>query len=322
MQQNLLGYLVGALEPRERQQVEDALAGDVQLRHQLDLMERSLEPVRADRGHYDPPAGLAVRTCQFVFERAEAIPAALSPVMPWERAGSAARWTMSDLAVAAGIFVAASLLFFPAINSSRVHAQLAACQNNLRNLGVALTDFSHRHDGYFPIVPQQGKLSFGGMYAPTLVDQEYVTDPQVFICPADVKFSQQEKSRFHVPTLAQIEAAAGQQLRDVQARMGGSYGFTLGHMDGREYRGTKNLRRENFAVLSDAPHEDGTKTRNHGGCGQNVWMEDGRVVYLTSCRLDDRDDNLFRNVRGEVGPGLHRDDSVITTQAMLVNYAE
>ena len=42
------------------------------------------------------------------------------------------------MVVAAGIFIAASLLFFPAMNQSRFAARLTGCKNNLRQVGLGL----------------------------------------------------------------------------------------------------------------------------------------------------------------------------------------
>src|SRR2546425_88207 len=104
MRNNLIGYLLEALDPAERQTVEEQLGQDPQLREELKLMERSLEPLRGDDGHFDPPAGLAQRTCNYVAtylsEAADAPPANVSR----------SHWTAADFVVAAGIFFAASML--------------------------------------------------------------------------------------------------------------------------------------------------------------------------------------------------------------------
>ena len=42
------------------------------------------------------------------------------------------------MVMAATVLVAAGLLIFPAVQNSRFHAHVAACQDNLRELGGAL----------------------------------------------------------------------------------------------------------------------------------------------------------------------------------------
>jgi hypothetical protein len=94
--------------------------------------------------------------------------------------------------------------------------------------------------------------------------------------------------------------------------MGGSYGYTLGHFAGGQYRHTRHLRRTSFAIMADAPDPCGgcRASGNHGG-GQNVLFEDGRVVYLTSCQPGEGCDDFYHNDDGQVQAGLHPDDAVI-----------
>ena len=73
MHDELIGYLLGALDHVEQQLVEEYLAAVVDARSSLEALRRGLEPLEADDGHLDPPAGLARRTCQHVRIRVESI---------------------------------------------------------------------------------------------------------------------------------------------------------------------------------------------------------------------------------------------------------
>src|SRR5687767_6621687 len=73
--EHLLGYLLGALERTEHEQVEAELESNPALRDELRRLENRLghvgladEPVS-----YDPPPGLAVRTCRLVAVKAEQV---------------------------------------------------------------------------------------------------------------------------------------------------------------------------------------------------------------------------------------------------------
>lgn len=66
MREHLLGYLMGALDASQQSEVEQALESDPQLRRELDLLDQALSPLRADRGVYEPPLGLADRTLDAV----------------------------------------------------------------------------------------------------------------------------------------------------------------------------------------------------------------------------------------------------------------
>jgi hypothetical protein len=60
IQHDLLGYLLDALEPEERELVEMELERDPGLRDQLDTLRRGLLVLRDEA--CEPPAGLAART--------------------------------------------------------------------------------------------------------------------------------------------------------------------------------------------------------------------------------------------------------------------
>lgn len=62
MVDNLLGYLLGALEAEDIEQVSLALQSDPQLQRQLELVRRALEPLEFCRETVDAPPDLAVRT--------------------------------------------------------------------------------------------------------------------------------------------------------------------------------------------------------------------------------------------------------------------
>ena len=66
MREHLLGYLLGALEDDEHQQVRRQLERDPKLRHDLERLKTHSEPLLLERDCHEPPAGLAARTCELV----------------------------------------------------------------------------------------------------------------------------------------------------------------------------------------------------------------------------------------------------------------
>ena len=315
MREDLLGYLLEALEPSQRQSVEQALIHDDRLQRDLHLLRRSLEPLWSDKGHLDPPQGLASRTLEYIAAHTVTTPAGKSPshtpavLAPVTTAPG--RWSMADLVVAAGIFLAASMLLFPALSQSRYSARLAACQNNLRQIGLALTNYSELHNGDFPEVAREGNLAAAGVYATKLQASGLLPDAQLVVCPASELAERAEP--FSVPTVEQLENARGDGLSKLHRVVGGSYGYNLGYVSDGRYFPTKNLRRPRFPILADAPSEQLVRhqSTNHGGCGQNVWCEDGSVMYITGCKSNDSDQDIFANDQGEVAAGLHPEDAVI-----------
>jgi hypothetical protein len=301
MRNQLIGYLVDALEPDEHKLVEAQLSRDPQLRSDLELLARSLQPLVVDREHFDPPAGLAHRTCEFVASQTRVI---LAP------APSQSRWSMADMAVAAGIFLAATMLFFPAVNQSRFAARLLGCQNNLREIGTALTNYSDRHARFFPNIPPQGRLSAAGIYAIKLVEGGYLANPQVIVCPSSPLAD--KLVEFYVPTSNELQTVPGARLIRLHRQMGGSYGYNIGYVSNGRYQPTKNLRRQTFAIMADAPTaEPPYRSLNHGDYGQNVLFEDLHVQYLTTCKAQGCKDDIFVNDNGEVAAGTHLHDAVL-----------
>ncbi len=308
MREHLIGYLLGALEPSEHAAVEAHLERDAELRMDLRLLGCALHPLAVDKEPHQPPRGLAARTCRAVMDRAQVIPLS-------ERLAAPSRWQWQDLTVAAGVLVAASLLFAPAVNQSRFRAQVAGCQNHLRRLGQAMMQYSDAHGGYFPYVPKSGSLAAAGLYGPIMVHGGFLPESQSLLCPG--KTDSGASRKLQVPTVLQIRIASPQQRRKLARRMGGDYGYTFGYTLNGKYFGTRNLGRQDFALLSDAPsgHLPGYQSDNHGGSGQNVLFEDGRVRFLKSCTSCDLDDNFFTNGRGVVGAGIHHNDSAIGASA-------
>ena len=164
LEQQLLGYLVGALDKREEDRVRRRLARDPGLSAILTELEERLEPLRTVPRVHEPPRGLAARTCQRVFAFSQAMAAkksegaasrlparkrymAMSPV-PAPPVTTAA-WGWSDVVVAIGVFLAIAGLLFPAIHRSRVNMRLMACQNNLRQFGLMHAQFDNASPAAF-----------------------------------------------------------------------------------------------------------------------------------------------------------------------------
>jgi hypothetical protein len=319
IQPDLVGYVLEALEPDERQAIELQIQNDPRLQQQVALIRKSME-VLDDGDACEPPAGLAERTCAMIErERDAGRKPHSSPPAHHELAGEplslpVRAWRAVDIAAALACCMALAALVFPLINASRASARITACANNLRELGVALTSYSEQHNGMFPEVPENGNLSAAGVFGPKLVDAGYLRDPRTLICPGSPLA---DRPGFRIPTLDEIRGASGDHLSELQREMGGSYGYALGYREKGAYRPTRNLRREAFAIASDMPAEDlvvGAERQtspNHGWTGHNVLLEGGRVVYLRACHLDGSLDNIFFNDDNKIAAGCNVNDAVI-----------
>jgi hypothetical protein len=312
VREELLGRLLGALDQEEQELIDAQLAHDPELRAELAQLSAQAAPLEAALATQAPPAGLAERTCAFVFSHSKPMPAGLrrrfmSPAVSVPAWISRVAWT--DVGAAICLLAAATLLIFPAIQNSRFHSQVAACQRNLQELGIALARYSETHNGAFPQIPTKGPLAAAGVYAPVLLRDQYLTEAARVVCPGSSLAAQ---GKFHLPSLDELKSAAREKLVNLQLTMGGSYGYGLGYTTNGVYHDALNLHRSNFAVMADAPSliRLDRQSDNHGGRGQNVLFEDGRVQFITTTLINGADD-IYSNNLGQLSAGLNPHDAVI-----------
>lgn len=313
MREQLLGYLLGALDDSEHRQIEERLQRDPQARQELQLLSGGLKPLESVAGHHEPPAGLAQRTCTAVEARRAPV------VLDTSFAHTPRRWALIDVAVAVGVMLTAAAIFFPAVNHARAMARRAGCEDNLRQLGVALVSYSDDNRGEFPSIEARDPLSVAGVYAPKLVSGGRIENDRVFICPASALAEQ--RSTFHVPLVEQLLLAKADQLAQWHRTMGGSYAFSIGYRDAdNRYCPANNRQRADYALLADVPSLDGPSeegpvhiSASHGGCGQNVLLKDCRVLYILTCICTAAgcEDHIYLNARGEIAPGVNPNDAVL-----------
>ena len=315
--EDLLGYLLGALERTEHEQVENELANNPQLRQELAALARWVDGVGLtdEPQHEEPPTGLATRTCQFVTLRQDRDVRIMPPV----GTGSLevrSHFSLADFLVAAAVLVAAISLFFPAVASSRFQANVASCQNRLRQLGIAYGSYSeYQPDRSFPAVQLAENRNTAGVIAPILTDAKFVTDPRLFLCPSSQLAA--DTNGWKVPTLSELDRATGETLARYQENMGGDFGYNMGYLDGGELRPARNEYRTHYAIVADAPSdtEPDRRTTNHDGRGQNVLFEDGHIEFLKTLPGPKVSDDPFHNRNGIVAAGTDPNDAVLGNSA-------
>lgn len=318
MRDELVGYLLDALDEGETRRVEAALADPQRgsaLRDDLDTLRLAIRPLAFDRESIDVPAGLAARTLQFVAaqtatapeRRPTPTPRGFSPVEDGPAGPAGRRWL--DRIIIGATAVAACMLVAPLLLDSIEESRQRRVDRNLQKVSAALQGYAESH-GMYPTPPGSGPLSRAGLYAPTLVAEErLVADDGTLLCP-DTALSR--RGTFRVPTLAELEAAVGTPRFDELVKtMGGDFGYTLGHRDAAGVlQPNRNRRRADHPILADAPDECCEKSSNHPGGVHHVLFEDGRVVRWKEDALH-RDDHLYRNHEGKVAAGVDPEDAVI-----------
>lgn len=324
MREDLLGYLLNALDDAERQRVFESLQNDPQLRQELERLRGQLRPLDATNADFEPPPALAELTCDLVEGYAEEHPLAEPAKRQKRRVGSgrfrsaegengspSGLWSAADTIVMAGVLLAVSLIFFPAIAGSRYRAQITACGENLRDLGIALVGYSEQNQGFFPSIPVNGNQSVAGIFAVLLAEAERLEDPRVVLCPG-ARWGT-SRADFRIPTTAELDQAHGVQLLALQQVMGGDYAYSLGTYSNGYYRPPRNQLRESFALLADAPslHLPGRQSGNHGGRGQSVLFGDLHIEFLETPQYEPLADDVYRNRQGFAEAARDEFDSVV-----------
>ncbi len=157
----------------------------------------------------------------------------MTPPLPFQ---FRCRLNWADVIVASVIFLIAGLLVLPAINGTRFQSRITACKDNLRQVGEALSEYSHKNNDQFPAVPAEGNLSAAGIYAPILTQEGFLAEPDRLLCPDSAQAQQQG---FRIPSLKELRSAVGSELFRIQQKMGGSYGYGLGYFDHGVYQPTR-----------------------------------------------------------------------------------
>ena len=309
--EHLLGYLLGALSPEEHEQVEIEFNRNPLLREEMQRLRACVEHVgfSEERPAYEPPAGLAERTCQFVAASARRVGLRTGRLSGHETERH--RFTWSDFVTVAAVVVAAASLFFPALSFSRFESQIATCQNQLRRIGYAYQGYSDlQPDHSFPGPEAEGPRAAAGIVASMLVSNN-LANSQMFLCPASSRATR--SGAFSVPKVEALDQATGRELVALQKSMGGDFGYNMGFTaDGKLLR-TKNARRDRYVLVGDAPSNSRPRraSANHADRGQNVLFEDGHVHFLRQLPSTPALDDPFHNRDGWVAAGLDRDDAVL-----------
>jgi hypothetical protein len=347
--EQLLGYLLGALDSKECIEVERAIAECPEAAAEFEKLRHSLDTVGLleDPEQVEPPLCLASRTCEFVENQIElyaaetvvmsavaedAIAAAdeiaassarknsrtkvtLSPVSRAEAQGSSFRKV--DFAIACSVIIAGAALCLPLLFTTQLQANISRCQNHLRQLGMALHAYSdYQPDGSFPAVLASGPRSVAGIYAPTLLTNQLIDNPKTFFCPGNPQLAA-HLPEFPIPTLEQVDTAAEPQLERYHRTMGGGYGYSLGYQQDKSLVPPRNSRRASYPLLADAPHDSqpGRLSNNHDRQGQNMLFEDGQVRFIKMSNPGSNEemalDDPYHNRIGLVAAGLDFNDAVI-----------
>ncbi len=307
MDENLIGYLLNALEEPDRREVEVYLRTHPEAAGRLDILRRALVPLASDTAAPEPPAGLYLKTLARVAEvRARPLPKA-PPPSP-RSAGSWRGPRRADLLAAALLIVCLGALTGPLlVKYWHLHGR-QACADNLRQYGKMLQLYSASHDGRLPQVAEEGPHTYAAAFVPMLREAHCAgKDLQPLACTAGGRVSA-------FPSILDVEQARDNDpalFRDRARQLAGNYAYSLGYRENGTLRGL-SVRNGNQPIMADHRPlpEKGTNSPNHGGVGQNVLYVDGTVKWHVAPTVG-VDDDIFLNRKGKIAAGVDCDDSVL-----------
>lgn len=306
LHEELVAYVFGTLDAAAIARIEFLVARDARVRAERDRIAAALRPTPVDCDE-PAPTGLWHRAIEFVRRNRGRVAAGPMPPLVAMR--------FIDVAMAAGLILAAAAVLFPAIYHAREQHQRIECRNNLRQIGVALAHYEDAFAGHLPYIGGDGPLGFAGAYAATLIECQLIQDRATFVCPGSnvdpgsVRSANELRQAFD----AGRGAPAAAVLRDV----GGAYGYALGYHANGGYRGLRNDVPATLVLVSDRPprtsEADVTvcNSPNHGWEGQNVLQANFAVRFITRPSIGPRGDLIFVNNNHKVAPGVHVQDAVV-----------
>jgi hypothetical protein len=310
IQQQIIGHLLGALDDDEQEWVETRLEHDQEYRRQWREWRRRLAPLLSMRPDFEPPTELAERTCRFVVDCAPVpVPRHIRPrqrKMSPDMAisGGAARAGWLDVAAVAVILLVAAILVPPAIHNSRYNSRLATCQEKLRQVGLALTQYGYDHGNPICQLADNERLTDAGQFAAELLDDSVGPDDGRAMCP-DAWLAVQGSIRWSHHAGFWVSGTQSPLIEALEIGPPLPNGpFEITGVPNRVWPGTwRNGMMDGetdsppaaVALLADAPSADlpGQAFDCHDGQGRNTFFEDGHVDFLPCAETHDPTETLL-----------------------------
>jgi hypothetical protein len=312
MEENLVGYLLKALDDETQRQMEASLRESPELRSRLELLQRALTPLAADRQAPEPRPGLILSTLAHIAEyKCRKLPDAPPPPRNQSHPASRHWLRRADVLVAALLLIVlgglgSSLL----LHIWRDYYGRTACQENLMRIWTGLQRYCDAHDGSFPVVEEKGPHGVAGIFVPVLGDNGML-GPNISVgCPAQERRPPDHRS---VREMEELFASDPSRFRAEALKLAGGYAYTLGYVDAAGYHGLRRDFGDRLPIVADRLESFDTQSNsfNHGGAGQNILYIGGHVEWHPNRFAGIAGDDIFANRDKKPFAGKDRDDTVL-----------
>ena len=159
-QEDLIGYVLGALDADQQDALQKLIDENPQLEEQLLDIKSSLLPLELLDEQSGIRPGLARRTCEMVASSGDQWTEVEHDYR--EPLLSSSTWSARDFLFAAASIAILAGILIPVLDQTKYQSQIVKCRGNLMSIGKSLASYDDAH-GHLPMVRPGAPAEFIGL---------------------------------------------------------------------------------------------------------------------------------------------------------------